>query len=140
MGRPRIVGVDYGSVRVGLAMSDPMKMFAQPVGTFSPTAAIETLEQIQTHDGIDLIVLGWPIELDGTEGSAVEAVRKFEKRLKKRLAGVSVVRWDERMTSKEAQRTILASGARKKKRRQKGNVDAVAAAIILQGYLDEEEQ
>lgn len=136
MGQPRIVGVDYGQVRVGLAVADPLSLFAQPLGAFSPESAVAELEQIRARDGIGKVVLGWPLELDGTEGESVQAVRAFEKRLKKALPGVEVERWDERLSSREAASAMVASGARKSKRREKGNIDAVAAAIILQSYLD----
>ena len=136
MRRPRIVGVDFGRVRVGLAVSDPLIVFAQPLGAFSPTFALAELEQIHLRDGIEKLVLGWPFELDGSEGPAIEAVRTFESRLRKAFPDLEIIRWDERFTSKEATNTIIASGVKKSKRREKGIVDAVAAAIILQGYLD----
>ena len=137
MGRPRIIGVDFGRVRVGLAASDPLNIFAQPLGAFSQTSALAELEQILHRDGIEKLVLGWPYELDGSEGQAIEAVRVYESRLRSAFPDVEIIRWDERFTSKEATETIIASGARKRKRREKGIVDAVAAAIILQSYLDQ---
>ena len=137
MGQARIVAIDYGRARVGLAVSDPLSIFAQPTGAYPPKQVLSELEQIAEDDGITLIVLGWPYELDGTEGQSVEAVKAFEKRLKTTLPDVKIVRWDERFTSKEAERAIIASGASRKKRREKGNVDSVAAAILLQSYLDQ---
>ncbi len=137
MERPRIVGVDFGRVRVGLAVSDPLALFAQPLGAFSPKSALAELEQIHARDGIEKLVLGWPFELDGSEGQAVEAVRGFESRLRKAFPSIQIVRCDERFTSKEATETIVASGAKKRKRRKRGVIDAVAAAIILQSYLDQ---
>jgi len=137
MRRPRIVGVDFGRIRVGLAISDPLVVFAQPLGAWSPTIALAELEQIHLRDGIEKLVLGWPFELDGSEGPAIEAVRAYESRLRKAFPDLEIIRSDERFTSREATETILASGVRKKKRREKGIVDAVAAAIILQSYLDQ---
>jgi len=122
---------------VGIAVSDPLSLFAQPLGAFSPKNALAKLEQIRGGEGIEKLVLGWPYELDGNEGPAVDAVRSFESRLMKTLPGIEIIRWDERFSSKEATETIVASGARKSKRREKGVVDAVAAAIILQSYLDQ---
>ena len=112
-------------------------MFAQPAGAFSPAHALVELEQIDKTEGISKVVLGWPLELDGSEGPAVEAVIGFEKRLRRTLPDVQIVRWDERFSSKEAGQALVASGARKKTRQTKGNIDAMAAAIILQSYLDQ---
>ena len=137
MKRPRVIGVDFGRARVGIAVSDPLMLFAQPLGAFSPKNALAQLEQIRGQEGIEKLVLGWPYELDGHEGPAVDAVRSFESRLLKAFPGIEIVRWDERFSSKEATEAIVASGARKSKRREKGVVDAVAAAIILQSYLDQ---
>lgn len=137
MKQPRIVGVDFGTARVGIAVSDPLLLFAQPLGAFSPKIALSELELIQRRDGIGKIILGWPFELDGGEGKAVDAVRSYESRLLKAFPGLEIIRWDERFSSKEAVETIVASGAKKNKRREKGVVDAVAAAIILQSYLDQ---
>jgi putative Holliday junction resolvase len=137
MGRPRIVGVDFGLARVGLAVSDPLAVFAQPHGAFSPKSALAELEQIHQEDGIDTLVLGWPLELDGLEGPATDMVRAYEVRLRKTFPEIEIVRCDERFSSAEATETIVASGAKKKKRQEKGVVDAVAAAIILQRYLDQ---
>jgi len=137
MGRSRVVGIDFGLARVGLAVADPLGVFAQPIGAFSPESAIAELEQLHGRDGIGTVVLGWPLKLDGTESEIIGDVKTFERRLQKSFPDVEIVRWDERFSSKEAEETILASGARKKKRRQKGNIDAVAAAIILQSYLDQ---
>jgi putative Holliday junction resolvase len=135
--RARIVGVDFGRARVGIALSDPLSKFAQPVGAFSPNQALEEIEKIRTRDGIATIVLGWPLELDGSEGESTQAVAAYQKRLEKTFPGLDIVRWDERLSSREAKRVIAASGLRKSRRREKSNVDAVAAAIILQSFLDQ---
>lgn len=136
MRQARIVGVDYGRARVGLALSDPLGMFAQPVGTFSPADAIEQIERIRVREGLLLVVLGWPIGLDGSTGSATDDVEAYEKRLKTSFPGLEIVRWDERLSSREAGRVVADSGIKRSRRRQKGDIDTVAAAIILQSYLD----
>ena len=137
MGQERIVAIDYGHVRVGLAVSDPLSIFAQPLGAYAPKEAITELELIAADQGITKIVLGWPLELDGREGASVDAVKAFERRLRRSFPDIDIIRWDERFSSKEAEEVIAASGARRSKRQEKGNVDAVAAAIILQSYLDQ---
>ena len=132
----RIVGIDYGVQRVGLAVADPLRIFATPVGTFSRKEAIRKLVEMHESPGLELIVLGWPIGLDGSEGETVELVRKFERQLKGALPRVPITRLDERYTSIIAKRVIHAGGGKKSSRERKGRVDEVAAAVLLQSYLD----
>jgi putative Holliday junction resolvase len=106
------------------------------MGTYAPHEALERLKQLHAEEKIEVVVLGWPLQEDGIEGEAVAVVAPFEKRLMRQLPEVQVVRWDERYTSVQARRAILESGARRKARRDRGRVDAAAAAIILQEYLD----
>lgn len=131
-GRPRIVSVDYGTRRVGLCIADPLRMFAQPLDTYSPESAIEKLVAIHQNEKIEAIVIGWPLEEDGSEGRATRRVNEYILRLLNRMPDVDVVRWDERYTSEEA-KTMLRGRSYQGKR---GLVDQVAAGIILQEYLD----
>ena len=131
-GHPRIVSVDYGTRRVGLSIADPLRMFAQPLDTYSPESAIEKLVAIHQNEKIDVIVIGWPLEEDGSEGCATRRVNEYILRLLNRMPDVEVVRWDERYTSEEA-KTMLRGRSYQSKR---GLVDQVAAGIILQEYLD----
>ena len=130
------MGVDVGTKRVGIALADPLRIFAQPDGAFSPRDAIERRERLSEADGIDRIIIGWPLTEDGAEGAAVAFVRSFEKRLRRSLADVEIIRWDERYSSVTAKQAIIQSGAKRKARRNRGRVDAAAAAVILQEYLD----
>lgn len=136
MTRPRIVGIDYGRVRVGLAVADPLRVFAQPLGAYPPKEALRVLRALNDSDTIETAVIGWPYRLDGSDGDLVPFVAKFQNRLQGAIPKISIVRLDERFTSRMAEQSILASGAGRKKRRERGNVDAVAAAILLQSYLD----
>ncbi|MXZ04530.1 MAG: Holliday junction resolvase RuvX [Rhodothermaceae bacterium] len=131
-GRPRIVSVDYGTRRVGLSIADPLRMFAQPLDTYSPESAIEKLVAIHQNEKIEVIVIGWPLEEDGSEGCATRRVNEYIRRLLNRMPDVDVVRWDERYTSEEA-KTMLRGRSYQGKR---GLVDQVASGIILQEYLD----
>jgi putative Holliday junction resolvase len=133
---PRIVGVDFGLVRVGIAVADPLRIFAAPLGTFGRKEALAKLVEIRDREGLELIVLGWPIQLDGAEGETVDLVRKFERQLEGALRGVRILRMDERYTSKIAQNAIRMSGGKRSKRRKKERVDSAAAAVLLQNYLD----
>ncbi len=132
----RVVGVDYGTKRVGIALADPLRMFAQPYGTFSPAEAEQVLFRLYEEHGLATIVVGWPVLPDGTEGAATAFVRPFIERLRELFPSVEIVQWDELFTSQIAERAIRESGARRKARRDKARVDAAAAAVILQEYLD----
>lgn len=135
---PRIVAVDYGTKRVGIAVADPLRLFAQPFGTFPPDEAVETLRALHRNEGLAVIVVGWPLAPDGEEGPATERVRPYFNRLRNAFPGVEVVAWDERFSSVRAKEAIRASGAGRKARRDKARVDRAAAAIVLQEYLDEQ--
>ena len=133
----RIVGVDHGAKRVGLAVADPLRLFAQPVGTFGPAEAVERLQQIHAEEGIETVVVGWPLTPEGSEGAATRRVRPYVERLRRALPGVAVVTLDERDSSRRASEALAGAGVRNVTRRDRGRVDAAAAAVILQDYLDE---
>jgi putative holliday junction resolvase len=133
---PRLVAVDYGTKRVGLAVADPLRLFARPLGTWPPDEAVEELRRIHREEGLEAVVLGWPLTPEGEEGEATARVRPFLNRLRRVLPDVEVVTWDERYSSQDAAAALLAAGVRKKARREKGRVDRAAAAVILQQYLD----
>lgn len=131
----RILALDYGTKRIGVALSDELGWTAQPLETFErrtldrDVAHIASL--VNTHE-VGQVVLGFPLQLDGREGPAVQAMRAFAARLEESLA-VPLVLWDERMTTKAAEDLLIAADVSRKKR--KGAVDRVAAAILLQSYL-----
>ena len=133
----RIVAVDFGKKRVGLAIADPLRIFAQPEGTYSPDRAIARLKEMAADPGVDTLVVGWPLTLMGEKGEATASVEEFVRRLRKRLKGVRLVMWDERFSSEQAKRLLVEGGAGRKARRNKGRIDAAAAAVILQEYLDD---
>jgi putative holliday junction resolvase len=132
----RILALDYGTKRIGVALSDELKWTAQPLETFErraldwDVAHIATL--VSSHD-VERVVLGFPLQLDGRQGPAVLAMRVFAEKLE---AGISVpiILWDERMTTKAAEDLLIAADVSRKKR--KGVVDRIAAAILLQSYLE----
>ncbi len=128
--------MDYGARRVGLAVADPLRLFAQPLGAFSPGEALDRLRALHTAEGLEAVVVGWPLLEDGTEGRAVERVRPYVRRLERAEPGVPVVPLDERYSSVRAAEVLHAAGHARKARRDKGRVDAAAAALILQDYLD----
>ena len=132
----RILALDYGTKRIGVALSDELKWTAQPLETFERRALDWDVAHIAalvlSHD-VERVVLGFPLQLDGRQGPAVLAMRVFAEKLE---AGISVpiVLWDERMTTKAAEHLLIAADVSRKKR--KGAIDRVAAAILLQSYLE----
>ncbi len=135
--QPRVVAVDYGTRRVGLALADPLRVIAQPYGTYAPEEALRVLQQLHAREGIDTLVIGWPLTEMGTEGEATRRVERFIRRLRRLLPGVQIVRWDERYTSELARERLREVGGPRKKRRDKGRVDQMAAAILLQEFLEQ---
>ncbi len=136
MDEGRLLGVDFGTKRVGLAIADPLKLFAQVFGTFVPEIALEQLSELNEREGISCIVVGWPVLPDNSEGAAVQNVSEFIRKINVRLPHVKIVRWNEEYTS-ELAKELISVGERPSMRRSgRGRIDAAAAAIILQEYLD----
>lgn len=132
----RLIGIDVGKKRVGIARTDLLKTIASPVGTFPPHKVIPELKNISQKDTIEKFVIGWPLSTQGEEGSATQMVEKFIKKLRNAFPDIEIVKVDERYTSNKARELMIEAGVPKKKRQEKGRVDRIAAAIILQNYLD----
>ncbi len=135
----RIMGLDYGSKTVGVAISDPLGITAQGIETIrreKETKLRQTLARIEAlikEYEVESIVLGFPKNMNNTIGDRAEKTLAFKEMLEKRT-GLSVVMWDERLTTVEATRTLMESNVRRENRKQ--YVDMIAAVYILQGYLD----
>lgn len=134
----RILGIDFGSKRIGVAVSDPLGITAQGVAVLGKG---ETFEQdirelkriVKKYDGIDEIVVGLPKTMSGEIGPAAKVVQDFIEALKKEFK-LKIVAWDERLTTVEAERTLISIGLSREKRKKM--IDKSAAAYILQSYLD----
>jgi putative Holliday junction resolvase len=137
---PRILGVDYGTRRIGLALSDPTATIAQPLPTLTRRAGkrppVQALVDLVREHEIAEIVIGLPLALSGEETDWTGEVRDFGAKLAQR-AGVSVFYLDERMTSVQAERTVRSLGLKRADREDKTRIDAAAALLILQAYLDQ---
>ncbi len=133
----RILGVDYGSRRVGLSLSDSLGLIAQPIDALKNDSSLfPGLRQIVIRENVKLIVVGMPFNLKGQRAQKAVEVQKFIEHLKEELS-IKVVTWDERFTTTIAQQTMIAMGTKKKERQKKdGRIDSMAAAVMLQGYLD----
>lgn len=135
----RIIGIDYGSARVGIAVSDPLKIFASPMQTVPSSKLIEFLQNYAQSETIELFVVGYPLNLNGKKASAASDIDAFLPRLQKAFPDVKIVLEDERFTSVLAHRAMIDGGMKKNDRRDKNSVDKISAAIILQSYLDKKQ-
>ncbi len=133
----RIMAIDYGLKRVGPAVTDPLQIIASALETIPTQEALNYLKNYTKNEAVDIMVVGLPINLDGNETDATAKVRGFVGVLKNTFAGINIVTHDERFTSKMASQALFASGMSKKNRQIKGNIDKMAAAIILQSYLEQ---
>lgn len=131
----RILALDYGTKRIGVALSDEFGWTAQPLETLNRRTLDRDIAHIAsligTHE-VGQVLLGFPIQLDGREGPAIQAMREFQTRLEQGVT-VPVILWDERLTTKAAEDLLIAADVSRKKR--KGVVDRIAASILLQSYL-----
>lgn len=132
----RIIGIDYGRARVGLAVSDPLCIFASPLETVPAAKIIEYLQNYSKGETITRFVLGYPLNLNGSHAEAAADVDKFIPVLRKTFPDVPITLEDERFTSVLAHRAMIDGGMKKSDRRDKMSVDKISAAIILQSYLD----
>lgn len=132
----RLIGIDVGEKRVGIAQTDLLKMIATPVGTFTQEEVFSEIKKIIEHSTVEKFVIGWPLSPSGEEGSATQMVEKFIKKLRQSFPYIEITKIDERYTSNQARTMMIEAGIPKNKRKEKGRVDRIAAAIILQNYLD----
>ena len=131
----KVVGIDYGTKRTGIAITDEMQIIASALTTISTSSIDKFLANLILKEDIDCFVVGYPINLDGSTTNNTHHVNGFIKRLNK-IYNIPVYKTDERFTSKIAKQTILDAGMKRKKRRDKRLIDKVSAAIILQDYLN----
>ena len=135
----RILGLDYGTKTVGVAISDPLGLTAQGMEIIRREEenklrrTLARIEAIIEEDGVTDIVLGLPKNMNNTQGVRVESTMEFKEKLERRT-GLPVIMWDERLTTVAADRTMMEAGIRRENRKE--YVDKIAAAFILQGYLD----
>lgn len=132
----RMVGIDYGRARVGVAQSDPLGIFASPLETVLSANIIDYLQKLASRDEIVRFVVGYPLNLNGSHAEAAADVDVFLKKLQKAFPDTPIALEDERFTSVLAHRAMIDGGMKKSDRRDKMQVDKISAAIILQGYLD----
>jgi len=135
-GAGRIMALDYGGRRIGVALSDPLGLTARPLLTLvrrSRARDLEALVALAREHEVTRIVVGWPLAMDGSRTERVRLTEVFMQRVG-RATGLPVEPWDERLTSVQAERVLIEGGVRRERRREV--IDQVAAVILLQSYLD----
>jgi putative Holliday junction resolvase len=133
----RILGIDYGTHRIGLSISDPLGIIAQPIEALrNDENLFKELKRQIKNENVKIIVVGMPLNLKGQRGLKAEEVCRFIELLKTEV-DIEVAVWDERFTTAIAQKTMIAMGTKKKERQKRdGRIDSMAASIMLQGFLD----
>lgn len=132
----RILAIDYGNKRVGLAVTDPLKLIANPLETIHAKDIFDFLKSYTQQQEVEAFVVGMPKKLDNTPTDVTSAVIGFVRKLQKEIPHIPVHTVDERFTSKMAFQAMIAGGLKKKARQDKATVDKVSAAIILQSFLE----
>jgi len=133
----RVLGIDYGTKRTGIAVTDPLQMIASALTTVKTYELLDFLTEYFKKEEVECVVLGYPRKMNNLESESLVFIRQFETAFKRKFPGVPVVYIDERFTSSLAVDAMIRSGMKKKDRQEKGNIDKISAAIILQTYLDE---
>ena len=133
---PRILCIDYGKKRTGIAVTDPFKIIATALTTVETPTLIAFLKKYFQQEEVELVLIGEPKNWDETDTHATPLVNQFVQRFKKEFPSKDIKKIDERYTSKLAVDAMLAMGMKKKDRQKKENVDQVAATIMLQEYLN----
>ncbi len=137
--RGRILCIDAGERRIGLALSDELGLLASPLGVLRRDAGLapvmEAIAQIARREGVSMVVVGLPLNEDGTFGRQAKRAQNFAQ-IAGRVLGLPIEMWDERLSTLEAEAVVRAQGRSTRRMRERGQMDAVAAAVILQNYLD----
>jgi putative Holliday junction resolvase len=132
----RILAFDYGTKRIGIAVTDPLQIIATGLDTIHPKDIVDYLKKYMLNEQVEAFVIGDPKQMDGTPSESAQHVKGFATILKKNFPAIPQHWIDERYTSKLAQETIMQSGLKKSDRRDKERVDTIAATIILQYFME----
>ncbi len=127
---------DFGTKRLGIAVTDPLKIFATALTTIHPKDIVSFLQTYLQSEEVELFVVGEPKQMDGTASQSAQQVKGFASLLKKKFPTIPIAMMDERFTSKMASATIAQSGLKKMARQNKALIDTISATIILQSYLE----
>lgn len=133
---PRIMAFDYGTKRIGIAVTDPLQIIATGLETIHPKDIVEYLKKYLVKEAVEKFIVGEPKQMDGTPSQSAPMIKGFVTILKKHFPLVPVEMMDERFTSKMASAVIAQSGMKKSNRQDKSRIDTISAIIILQSYLE----
>lgn len=132
----RILAIDFGRKRTGLAVTDPLRITANPLLTIETKDLINWLQYYFARESVDEVVIGHPTQMNGQDSESMNYIRPFIGNFKKLFPTMPITMYDERFTSVLAHQAMIAGGMKKKARQDKATVDKIAACIILEGYLD----
>jgi putative holliday junction resolvase len=132
----RIIAIDFGIKRTGLAVTDPERIIASPLGVVPTEQLVPFLVDYINREKVDILVVGEPRDLRGRDTNSSNKVREFYRRLQNKFPAIPIHLVDERFTSKIAQDAMIRGGMKKKDRRNKGNIDKISATLILQSFLE----
>ncbi len=133
----RILAIDYGRKRVGLAVTDMNQIIATKLATVSASKIWEFLHTYFQNEQVDEVIIGYPVQMNNTASEAVAYINPFIKKFQEKYPGIPIIQVDERFTSKMAFQAMIDGGVKKMARRDKNLVDAISATIMLQSYLEQ---
>ncbi len=132
----RILAIDYGQKRTGLAVTDPLQIIATALDTVPTDTLLDYLKTYTAKEAVESFVVGYPRNMDNTPSESVRYIEPFLKHLRQQFPNISVILEDERFTSKIAFQTMIDAGVKKMDRRNKGTIDKISAVIILQSFME----
>ncbi|NLZ95114.1 MAG: Holliday junction resolvase RuvX [Bacteroidales bacterium] len=132
----RLLAIDYGRKRSGIAVSDTLQIIANGLTTVPSHTLINFLKDYVAKESVELIIIGFPRQMNYEESESMQYIKPFVKKLKKEIPDIPVEYFDERFTSSMALQTMIDGGVKKKQRQNKALVDEISATIILQGYME----
>jgi putative holliday junction resolvase len=132
----RIIGIDWGLKRIGLAVTDPLRIFASPLTTVGTGEFYKFIDDYIKNEEVDAFVVGYPVQMNNKPSASVSYINPFIRKLKKNYPDITIYLEDERFTSQIAHRTMLDGGLKKKDRQDKSIADKISASIILQSFMD----
>lgn len=134
----RILAIDYGRKRTGIAVSDPCRIIATGLQTIPSCQVLDFLQKYTANEQVDLFVIGHPKQMDNTDSECMKYLTPFLGALKRKFPNIPIVMYDERFTSVLAHKALLEGGAKKKTRQDKALVDTISATIILTSYMEQQ--
>jgi len=136
----RLLAIDYGIKRCGIAVTDTLQIIATGLKTVPATELMDFLKQYTRKEPVDTFIIGHAMHLDATDSESMQFIKPFVKKLEKEFANIPIEMVDERFTSKIAFQTMIDGGLKKKQRQDKSLIDTISATIILQSYMEQKQR